>query len=136
MHSPPPRVWFISMSTVAKTRVVTWKRARESGTALYKWRRSHGINRATFARLVNFSERTLATYEKKPTLPAPIRPQVTEAVRLVHALQEIIPSDELGQWLHTRNPGFGNREPWELIVSGERDVVWQMIHQTHAGSFA
>jgi DNA-binding transcriptional regulator YiaG len=127
---------FSSMKTTTKSATVTWRRARESGTALYKWRRLVGINRVTFARLANFSERTLATYEKKPTFPAPIRPQVNEAVRLVQALLEIIPADKLKPWLHTANPGFGGRKPWTLIQNGERDIIWQMIHQTRTGTFA
>jgi DNA-binding transcriptional regulator YiaG len=124
------------MNTATKSATVTWRRARKSGTALYKWRRLVGINRATFARLANFSERTLATYEKKLTFPAPIRPQVNEAVRLVQALLEIIPADELKPWLHAPNPGFGGRKPWTLIQNGERDIIWQMIHQTRTGTFA
>jgi uncharacterized protein (DUF2384 family) len=124
------------MGAVAKARPVSWKRARESGTALYSWRRSTGLNRETFARIANFSERTLATYEKHQKLPAPVRPQISEAVRLVKALTQIIPSEELTKWLHTPNPGFDGKKPWTLIKHGERDMLWEMIHQTHQGAFA
>ena len=124
------------MGAAAKERAVSWKRARESGTALYTWRRSTGLNRETFARIANFSERTLATYEKHPRLPRPVRPQINEAVRLVRALMQIIPSEELMTWLHTPNPGFDGRRPWTLIQRGERDLLWEMIHQTRQGAFA
>src|SRR5207253_2911943 len=87
------------MGAVAKERPVSWKRARESGTALYLLRRSTGLNRQTFARIANFSERTLATYEKYRKLPPPVRPQINEALRLVRALMQIIPSDQLPKWL-------------------------------------
>src|SRR5271156_5834299 len=93
----------------------TWQQARTSGPALYQWRRSAGLNRETFARLANFSERTLATYEKQKKLPAPIRPHVNEALRLVKALLEIIPAEDFSTWLQTPNPGFGGRKPWTLI---------------------
>ncbi len=136
MHLSRSSVEFIRMTTATKTRAVTWQRARQSGTALYSWRRSMGINRVTFAKLANFSERTLATYERGPRFPTPIQSQVNEAVRLLHALLEIIPAVELGQWLHTPNPGFRGRKPWTLIERGERDIIWQMIHQTRAGTFA
>ena len=115
---------------------VTWQSAKESGEALYAWRRTTGLNRADFAKLANLSERTLATCEKLPELPSAVRAQVTEAVRLVKALVEIIPSPELARWLQSANPGFGGRKPWTLIEKGERDVIWQMIHQTRQGSFA
>lgn len=124
------------MPATVKGKPATWNDARTSGTALYSWRRSVGLNRETFAGLSNFSERTLATYEKHKTLPEPVRPQVNEGLRLVRALLEIIPASELRTWLHTPNPGFGGRRPWTLIQNGERDVIWEMIHQTRQGAFA
>ena len=124
------------MGTSTTEKPVTWQRARESGVALYSWRRSIGLNRGTFARLANFSERTLATYEKRRQFPAMVRPQITEAVRLVKALLEIVPAGELPNWLQTPNPGFGGQTPWAMIENGERDVIWQMIHQTQQGTFA
>lgn len=124
------------MPTMTKSKSATWQNAKKSGTALYSWRRSVGLNRGTFARLANFSERTLATYEKHKELPALIRPQVNEAVRLVKALLEIIPENELSAWLQMPNPGFRGQKPWTLIQKGERDVIWEMIHQTQQGAFA
>jgi hypothetical protein len=122
------------MPVVAKE--TSWSAAKKSGPALFRWRRAHGLNREIFARLANFSERTLATYEKQEQLPAAIRPQVNEAGRLILALGEIIPPNELAAWLQAPNPGFGGRRPWTLIENGERDVIWQMIHQTRQGAFA
>ncbi|WP_395746579.1 hypothetical protein [Prosthecobacter sp.] len=124
------------MGTSAAPKSVTWQQARESGTALFVWRRNIGLNREVFARLSNFSERTLATYEKQKKLPAPVQAQVTEAVRLVKALLELIPAEDLPAWLQRRNRGFKGRSPWELIENGERDVIWEMIHQTRHGAFA
>ncbi len=114
----------------------TWQRASANGIALYSWRRSVGINRGDFARLANCSERTLATYEKRRQLPALVRAQVVEAVRLIRALLDIIPAEELQAWLQTDNPGFGGRTPWEIIENGEKDLIWQMIHQARQGAFA
>jgi hypothetical protein len=94
------------------------------------------VNRETFAGLANFSERTLATYEKQEELPAPVRPQLNEAIRLLEALMEIIPPHDLAKWIHAPNPGFGGKAPWTLIQEGERDVIWEMIHQTRQGTFA
>ena len=124
------------MSATIKAKPVTIHLAKKSGTALYTWRRAVGLNRETFARLANCSERTLATYEKSKELPAPIRPQVNEALRLVAALLEIIPAHDLPAWLHAPNPGFGGKKPWTLIQKGERDLIWEMIHQTRQGAFS
>ena len=124
------------MPATMKAKPVTTQLARRSGPALYQWRRSVGVNRETFAGLANFSERTLATYEKQKELPAPVRPQLNEAIRLLEALMEIIPPHDLAKWIHAPNPGFGGKAPWTLIQEGERDVIWEMIHQTRQGTFA
>ena len=124
------------MPATVKEKPASWETAKKSGTALYSLRRSVGLNRETFAGLANFSERTLATYEKHKTLPKLIRPQVNEGLRLVQALLEIIPASELRTWLNQPNPGFGGQKPWALIQKGERDVIWEMIHQTRQGAFA
>ena len=125
------------MSVATKEKpAASWQQARKSGSALYSWRKSVGLNRSTFAWLASVSERTLATYEKLPQLSAPAKAQVTEAVRLIRALSELIPVQELAVWLQTPNPGFDGRSPRELIEAGERDLVWEMIHQTRHGAFA
>jgi DNA-binding transcriptional regulator YiaG len=124
------------MRTATKEKRVTWQRARESGTALFLWRRAVGLNREMFAQIANFSERSLATYEKRRQLPVSIRPQVNEAVRLVKALLEIIPADDLPGWLKTPNRGLGGQRPWTLIKRGEKDLLWAMIYQTRQGAFA
>ncbi len=125
------------MSVVTKEKsAASWRQAHQSGSALYSWRKTMGLNRPTFAWLANVSERTLATYEKHPQLSAAARVQVTEAVRLIKALSELIPVHILAAWLQTPNPGFDGRSPKELIEAGERDLIWEMIHQTQYGAFA
>lgn len=119
-----------------KEKPATWQQARQNGRALYSWRRSVGLNRAVFARLANFSERSLATYEKQAQFPDAVRPQINEAVRLVKALLEIIPAADLAAWLQKPNAGFSGQAPWTLIEKGERDLLWRMIHQTQQGAFA
>ena len=125
------------MSVATKKKpAASWQQAQKSGSALYSWRKSVGLNRSTFAWLASVSERTLATYEKLPQLSAPAKAQVTEAVRLIRALSELIPVQELAVWLQTPNPGFDGRSPKKLIEAGERDLVWEMIYQTRHGAFA
>ena len=128
-------IHFMSVATKEKP-AASWQQAQKSGSALYSWRKSVGLNRSTFAWLASVSERTLATYEKLPQLSAPAKAQVTEAVRLIRALSELIPVQELAVWLQTPNPGFDGRSPKKLIEAGERDLVWEMIYQTRHGAFA
>jgi DNA-binding transcriptional regulator YiaG len=125
-----------AMPATIKAKPVKTQLARRSGPALYQWRRSVGMNRETFAGLANFSERTLATYEKQEDVPAPAQTQLNEAIRLLDALMEIVPPSDLAKWIHAPNPGFGGKTPWTLIRQGERDVIWEMIHQTRQGAFA
>jgi hypothetical protein len=109
--------------------------AGESGEKMMAWRRGRRINRVTFAKIANCSERKLATYEKEKTLPPTVRRQLTEAARLLNALSEIIPIETLPAWLKEANPGFDDRTPLEVINSGEGDLLWDMVRQTKAGSF-
>jgi DNA-binding transcriptional regulator YiaG len=110
--------------------------ATASGTALRSWRKSVGLNRPIFAGLGNFSERSLASYERHKRIPVSARPQISEAARLVTALLQIIPKENLREWLMTPNSGFNGEKPIKLIHNGERDVIWAMIHQTRQGGFA
>lgn len=125
-----------NMRVATKEKPASWQQAQTSGVALYSWRKTVGLNRPTFARVANVSERTLASYEKRPQLSAPAKAQVTEAVRLVKALSDLIPMDDLAAWLQTPNPGFDGRSPWQLIETGERDLIWEMIYQSRHGAFA
>ena len=64
------------MPTAIKAQPATWQHAKKSGIALYEWRRSIGVNRESFARFANLSERTLATYEKHKKFPRPSAPRL------------------------------------------------------------
>lgn len=111
-------------------------REEKSGDELRALRNAAGLNRPMFAQLAHFSERTLATYEKARRVPAQARPQLTEAERLVEALRELLPDTPLSEWLRKPNPGFGGRAPLALIRAGQRDLLWEMVHQTRQGAFA
>ena len=109
----------------------------ESGPALMKWRREQGISRELFAKMSDFSERTLASYEKKPKLPKKIERPVTETVRLLRALTELAGDDAgLKDWLLKPNPAFGKKTPLSLVRNGKSDRLWEMIFQLRHGAFA
>ncbi|MCH7226150.1 MbcA/ParS/Xre antitoxin family protein [Haloferula sp. A504] len=126
------------MSTMSIKRRATDKELRvESGPALMKWRQAQGIPRPLFAKMADFSERKLATYEKALTIPQPVRRPIKETVRLIQALRELADDDAtLRDWLERPNPAFGKRPPLKLITDGESDVIWQMVHQIRQGAFS
>ncbi|MCH6256990.1 DUF2384 domain-containing protein [Puniceicoccaceae bacterium K14] len=124
------------MSAVPEPENIPTDLAGKNGKKLMAWRKSHGITRVTFAQVANCSERKLATYEKQTALPQPVQRQTTEAVRLLEALNEIIPEPQLADWLNTPNPGFSDRSPIQVMLSGEIDLLWDMVYQTRVAAYA
>ena len=124
------------MKTLEPPARTQWKKARTNGTQLFHLRRSLGIPRPLFSKLADVSERSLASYESTPKLPAAVQPRLTEALRLLEALLEILPAEDLREWLTTPNPGFQGKAPLELIRNGQKDLVWAMIHQTRVGAYS
>ena len=109
----------------------------KSGPALMKWRQERKISRQLFAKMADCSERKLATYEKAELLPEKVLRPVTETMRLIRALSELAGDEAaLAVWLETANPAFGGESPLKLIVRGEADVLWEMVHQLRQGAFA
>ena len=101
------------------------------------WRQARGISRPLFARLAACSERKLATYEKAESLPPKVQRSIVETVRLLQALRELAGEDtDLRTWLTRPNAAFGRRTPLAVIVSGESDLLWEMVHQLRQRSFA
>ena len=49
------------------------------------------------------------------------------------ALAELVPADELGEWMRTSNPAFEGQTPIQVIERGEADRLWRMIFQIDAG---
>lgn len=124
------------MKTIAVPTNATWKAAPGNGERLFALRRSLGIPRPLFSTLADVSVRSLADYETKTTVPKSVRPRLNEALRLLHALLDIIPPEDLRSWLTTPNSGFQNERPLDLIQKGERDRIWAMIYQTRVGAFS
>lgn len=124
------------MKTLAPPPKASWNAARSNGERLFALRRSLGIPRPLFSTIADVSERSLASYETRPKLPTSVRPRLTEALRLLQALLDILPAEELRGWLTQPNPGFQGETPLALIKRGERDRIWAMIHQTRIGAFS
>ena len=61
---------------------------------------------------------------------------MTETLRLLQALSELLPDEDLKAWLQTPNKGFGGKKPMNLIINGKIDLLWDMVRQTQHGAFA
>jgi hypothetical protein len=48
------------------------------------------------------------------------------------ALSELIPADEVGDWLRTPNCAFEEQKPIQVIERAELDRIWRMIVQIDA----
>ena len=97
-------------------------------------RRSFGLNRPDFGRLLGYSERMLAMWETDERRPdAVARRRYQELQRLFEELSRIIRPKHLPEWLDTPNPSFKGLKPVEVIERGRIDWLWQMIHEFKYG---
>jgi transcriptional regulator with XRE-family HTH domain len=122
----------MATTATASTSIKPAKKAKKS----MLWRQQRGLNRDTFARLANLSERSVHTYESGGTVSTSVRRQCREAQRLIEALSGIMPEHEIRTWLQRRNPAFGNKSPQAILSEGKGDLLWAMIHQTRQAAYA
>lgn len=92
-----------------------------------------GMSQMELARITGYSIRSIASWEGGKPLSESARQKLTETERLRIALSEIIPANEVGEWLRTPNPAFEGQTPIQVIERGESDRIWRMIWQINAG---
>ena len=95
-------------------------------------RRLSGLSQAEFARVSGYSTRAVAGWEAGAALAEPARRRIIELRRLFRALAELMPANELGNWLRKHNAAFEDLAPMHVIERGESDRLWEMIHQIDA----
>lgn len=95
-------------------------------------RRMIGFSQPEFGRLTSYSTRAVADWESGKPMDARARRRIIEIERLLKALGELMPADQVGHWLRQRNEAFQGHSPLQLIEDGELDRLWQMIHQIDA----
>jgi hypothetical protein len=102
-----------------------------------KIRAEWGLGRREFSRLVGYSERVIADWERGKTLSEHARRRIIEVERLrrslVTALGELIQPDVIPGWLRTPNPAFEGSTPLQVIERGETDRIWNMIYELRSG---
>lgn len=92
-----------------------------------------GISQGEFARITGYSVRSIAGWESGKPLSESALQKMNETERLRSALSEIIPAQQVGEWLRTPNPAFEGQTPIQVIERGESDRIWRMIFQIDAG---
>jgi len=96
-------------------------------------RRHLGLSQEELARLTGYSTRSIAGWEsRQQQLSASARQKLTETTRLTQALADLMPPNQLPNWLRTPNPAFEGQSPIQIIERGESDRLWQMIFQIDA----
>lgn len=82
--------------------------------------------------MTGYSTRSVAGWEGGQVLSEPARQKLIETERLRASLAQIIPEDQLGDWLREPNPAFEGQAPIQVIERGESDRLWRMIFQIDA----
>ncbi|MBD5778784.1 DUF2384 domain-containing protein [Pelagicoccus sp. NFK12] len=107
-----------------------------NAATLKELRKTVQLNQQKFAKLSNNSRETLITFEKTGRVSKGAKRGITEAVRLIEALSEIIEPKNIASWLTTTNPNLRNKSPLDLIEEGRVDIIWSIIEETRQGTFA
>lgn len=54
--------------------------------------------------------------------------QMAKRKKIIEALRGIMREEYLCEWMEKPNPSFGNRTPDRVMLDGDHDLIWQMIH--------
>ena len=103
------------------------------GGTMLELRSRLGLSRDVFSRLLPVSTRSLATIESGEKPSGAVRRRMTELRRIVDALEEVMVSEAIGEWMTTPNDAFDGFKPLEVIERGEVDRIWQMIFLLRSG---
>lgn len=93
-----------------------------------------GLKRETFARLLPVSTRSLASIERGQAPSETVARRLTEILRVVDALSEVVEEGVIGPWLLRPNEAFEGLKPIEVIERGQIDRIWQMIFLLRSGT--
>lgn len=96
-------------------------------------RQKLGVTRKVFSRLTGYSERAIASWESGGHPDEPGLRRLRETERFQERLAEVVPLEEIAQWLDTPNAAFDGLKPLEVIERGEIDRLWNMIFYLESG---
>jgi len=104
------------------------------GSTMLALRSRLGLKRETFARLLPISTRSLASIERGQSPSETVARRLTEILRVVDALAEVVEEGVIGPWLLRPNDAFEGLKPIEVIERGQIDRIWQMIFLLRSGT--
>ena len=104
-----------------------------NGVKIIEIRNRLGFSQDELSRITGYSVRAIAGWEAGKSLSEAARQKVVETERLRAALAELVPANELGEWMRESNPAFEGQTPIQVIERGEADRIWRMIFQIEAG---
>jgi DNA-binding transcriptional regulator YiaG len=115
---------------VVKSKMI--KMPTSDGISVGVIRQNFGVSQEELARVTGYSTRSIAGWEAGQTLSDSARQKLTETERLRAALSQLMPKQDLGEWLRTPNEAFEGQSPIQVIERGESDRLWRMIFQIDA----
>ncbi len=96
-------------------------------------RQDLGMDRKQFSRLMGFSERTVARWEKGEALSEPAARRVRELRSFQQRLATVVRKEAIAAWLETPNAAFGELKPLEVLNRGEIDRLRAMTFHLESG---
>ncbi|MEZ6142948.1 MAG: antitoxin Xre/MbcA/ParS toxin-binding domain-containing protein [Zavarzinella sp.] len=105
---------------------------QRSGRWIQAVRLNAGFTQHDFSLVTGYAVRSIAGWEAGKPLSASAKLKMQEMKRLVDALLQILPADQLKNWLKQPNTAFEGRTPMDVMENGESDRLWQMIHEIDA----
>lgn len=88
-----------------------------------------GFSQSELSRITGYSVSAIAAWEAGKPLSEAAKLKINETERLQKALCEILPANQLSDWMRSPNPAFEGQTPIQVIERGESDRIWQMIFQ-------
>jgi DNA-binding transcriptional regulator YiaG len=116
-----------------KARKRSASQATRGSCAVQEIRQKLGLTRKLFSRLTGYSERAIATWESGGKPDEPGLRRVRETERFQDRLADVVPPQEIPEWLNTPNDAFDGLKPLEVIERGEIDRLWNMIFYLESG---
>jgi hypothetical protein len=124
------------MNSAANRRAVLERNPATIGVSLDTLRdfiRCYGISHDSVTRLTGFSLRAVTNWNQGAKPSASTSRRLNEMKRLFSALERLVSSAAIGEWLREPNPAFDGSTPLQVIERGEADRIWQMVHELESG---
>lgn len=97
-------------------------------------RDSFGLSQEHFARMLGFSTRSVAGWERSSRPGSRAYQRLVESQRLFDELATVIRPEIISRWLQSPCEAFEGRTPLQVIELGHIDRIWTMIYHMRSGT--